>query len=264
MRKQIEAPTLEEAYKIASKELNCSITDLEVEILQNPSKGFLGIGKKNAIILASCKNKKLDETKEEEPIKTVPKKEVAIQEVKKETLKKKIEKESKTKIVTKEEIKKDEKTIEPKEKKTPSFQIDDKFEDFYKEKRSIDEIAKIVEDEVNELFKYSCFDLEKIKVSPYDENSLLFEFSGKDSALLIGKEGYRYKALSYMLFNWINPKYDLQIRLEIAEFLKTQEEMVKKYLKPLIEKIKEEGRGQTKPLDGVLAQIALKVFLEIF
>ena len=55
MNKKIEAPTLEEAYKKASLELNCSITELEIDIIQYPSKGFLGIGKKNAIILASGK-----------------------------------------------------------------------------------------------------------------------------------------------------------------------------------------------------------------
>ena len=39
-----------------------------------------------------------------------------------------------------------------------------------------------------------------------DDNTLYIEFSGEDAALLIGKEGYRYKALSYILFNWIHEK----------------------------------------------------------
>jgi spoIIIJ-associated protein len=64
----------------------------------------------------------------------------------------------------------------------------------------------------------------------YDENTLLVEFTGPDAALMIGKEGYRYKALSYMLFNWINAVYGMQLRLEIAEFLKNQEESISRYL----------------------------------
>ena len=84
------------------------------------------------------------------------------------------------------------------------------------------------------------------------------EFNGADAALLIGKEGYRYKAFSYLLYNWISLKYGFNIRLEIAEFLKNQEEMIKKYLAPLVEKIKDTGRGQTKNLDGVLVKIALE------
>ena len=263
--KKIEANTLEEAYKKASIELGCSITDLEIEVIQHPSKGFLGFGKKNAIILATCK-KPLKEEKVEEKVEekiVVEKKEIT--KTKPVEISKPIEaqKPSFIKQETKEETKeKTEKKEVKKEIKLP--EIKEEFSDFYKEKTSIEDIAKEVEEKINDLFKEACFDIEKVVVKPYDDNTLLIEFSGPDSALLIGKEGYRYKALSYMLFNWINSKYNLQIRLEIAEFLKSQEEMIKNYLKPLIEKIKKEGRGQTKPLDGVLVQIALKELREVF
>ena len=214
---KIEAPTLEEAYKEASKKLNCSITDLDIKILQQPAKGILGIGKKNAIILVQCKK----EQEKEEISETIP--EVPVEEEEKEI-----------------------------------------FDNFYQEKKSIEDIAKDVEEKLNDLFSDMCFKLDTITVKPYDEETLLIEFSGEDAALLIGKEGYRYKALSYMLFNWINPKYGLQIRLEIAQFLKNQEEMMRNYLAPLIERIKKEGRGHTKPLDGVLVQIALRYLREAF
>ena len=210
---KIEAPSLEEAYKKASEELGCSVTDLDIKVIQHPSKGILWIGKKNAVILVKC-------NKEEEP--------------------------------PVESIKEVEEKIE---KITPKNEI---FDNFYKEQKDLEQIASEVERELKALFNDLCFGLDKIEVKPYDKETLLVEFGGEDAALLIGKEGYRYKALSYMLFNWLNPKYDVQIRLEIAEFLKTQEEAVHNYLKPVIERIKEEGRGQTKPLDGVLIQIALK------
>ena len=61
-----------------------------------------------------------------------------------------------------------------------------------------------------------------------------------------------------MLFNWINAKYGLQLRLEIAEFLKNQEEGVAKYLESVYEIVERDSRAQTKILDGVLVQIALK------
>jgi len=60
-----------------------------------------------------------------------------------------------------------------------------------------------------------------------------------------------------MLFNWINTKYNVQLRLEIAEFLKNQEESVGRYLISVYENIDRDGRAQTKILDGVLVQIAL-------
>ena len=267
MSKKIEAPTLEEAYKKASAELGCSITELEIEVIQHPSKGFLGFGKKNAIILASCKEKSL--VKE---ITTKEEKKEAIKEKEEKSVEKEIKKEVKQKIETEKKIlektRKEEKKEKPKEikneKKREFLVIKEEFEEFYVEKETIEDIALKIEDEINNLFKEACFNIEKIVVKPFNENTLLIEFNGPDSALLIGKEGYRYKALSYMLFNWINSKYNLQIRLEIAEFLKSQEEMIKNYLKPIIEKIKKEGRGQTKPLDGVLVQIALKELREIF
>ena len=42
--KKVEADTLEEAYQKAATELVCSITDLEYEVIQHPSKGILGVG----------------------------------------------------------------------------------------------------------------------------------------------------------------------------------------------------------------------------
>jgi spoIIIJ-associated protein len=51
--KKIEAPTLEEAYANAAREFGCSVTALQVEIVQFPSKGVIGLFKKSAIIIAN-------------------------------------------------------------------------------------------------------------------------------------------------------------------------------------------------------------------
>ncbi len=98
-----------------------------------------------------------------------------------------------------------------------------------------------------------------------EENNILFVYiDGRDCALLIGERGYRYKALSYLLFNWINPKYGYSLRLEIAEFFKNQEEMIDIYLKDIIDSVKINGKAQTKVLDGILVYIALNKLREIF
>jgi len=131
-------------------------------------------------------------------------------------------------------------------------------DNFFQSTLSMDEIATEINENINKLFAKTCFTLNQVDVSIYDDTTILIEFSGDDAALLIGKEGYRYKALSYMLFNWINAKYGVQLRLEIAEFLKNQEEMVHKYLEGVNDQIDNNGRAQTKILDGVLVQIALK------
>ena len=144
---------------------------------------------------------------------------------------------------------------------------DDEYDDDFTEEEmqasiDIEGVAQEVSADINELFKLICFNIDKIEVSAYDQETLLIEFKGEDAALLIGKEGYRYKALSYMIFNWINTKCDVQLRLEIAEFLKNQEESVARYLTNVYENIDRDGRAQTKILDGVLVQIALKELRE--
>ncbi|MBD3808299.1 MAG: Jag N-terminal domain-containing protein, partial [Epsilonproteobacteria bacterium] len=50
--KKFEAPSLEDAYLEASKFFECSILELQCEVIQNPTKGIFGFGKKNAIIIA--------------------------------------------------------------------------------------------------------------------------------------------------------------------------------------------------------------------
>lgn len=61
---EIKAKTLEEALIQASIALNCPIINLQYEVIQTPSKGFLNIGKKEAIILAGVKES-VKEVKEE-------------------------------------------------------------------------------------------------------------------------------------------------------------------------------------------------------
>ena len=263
--KKFEANCLEKVYELASAEFNCSITELEIEVIQQPSKGFLGFGKKSAIIEVCFKDnckRYVQETK------TFKNKDVRIEEVSE-----RIEYSNRTE---------EKKTFVKEEKvesfcKVPKVENKDKiFDNFYNEENSQSEISKIVikkdKDKILEevksgihlLFDETCYKIEKINVEFYDEETLYVEFLGEDSALLIGKEGYRYKALSYILFNWINEKYSLMLRLEVAQFLKNQEEAIYTYLEPIIEIIKEKGTFKTKPLDGILVHIALKKLREEF
>jgi spoIIIJ-associated protein len=53
---RIEALTLEEAYQNAASSLECSVTELKIEVVQSPSNGFLGMFKKSAIIVAVKEN----------------------------------------------------------------------------------------------------------------------------------------------------------------------------------------------------------------
>jgi spoIIIJ-associated protein len=275
MIKKVEARTLEEAYKDASSLFQCSVTELSVEVIQYPSNGFLGLFKKNAIIVVALKTQA--STPSVASVKPVPEPtvepEVAASSVEKTVPKVEIKE---PKPETSHRILND--TIMP--ESFVSDQDDDDYEvgdgleftadydDEYDESQEDDgsvniyDIVQEVSEEINKLFDLTCFSIEKVDVSVYDSETLLIEFKGEDAALLIGKEGYRYKALSYMIFNWLNSKYQVQLRLEIAEFLKNQEESVSRYLTNVYENIERDGRAQTKILDGVLVQIALKELRE--
>ncbi|RXJ75417.1 hypothetical protein CRU86_08340 [Aliarcobacter skirrowii] len=261
--KKFEANSLEEVYDLAKKEFNCSITELVIEVIQQPSKGFLGFGKKKAIICAYCK---CENQGQKDSFKIYKNKDVKIEDVNSRIENsKKCEEFEDIKIEKKEDIVKVP-SVEKKEKIFDNFYHEDKDKEVSKIiiKKPKDEIIKEIKDGLNLLFSDTCFNLDDVKVSFYDDETIYIEFYGEDSALLIGKEGYRYKALSYILFNWINDKYGLMLRLEVAEFLKNQEVAINLYLEPVIEIIKDKGNFKTKPLDGILVHIALKRLREEF
>ena len=181
---RIEAKTLEEAYKKAADILNCSVSDLKVEVIQYPTKGLFGLFSKNAII----------EVEEEIDIKKA---------------------------------------------------------------------AEKIKEELTNLFAKSCYNVEIKEVLPLNDESIFIHIDGEDAPLLIGKEGFRYNALNYMLYNYIHQKYGFKVKLEIAKFIETQKERLGEYLDFFIkEKIQKQGYGKTKPLDGILAFLALEILRE--
>ncbi|MGM0622904.1 MAG: Jag N-terminal domain-containing protein [Campylobacterota bacterium] len=246
---KVEAKTLEEAYQEASSKLECSITQLNFEIIQHPKTGFLGMFRKTAIIVATCKKKS-----------TVPQETVSKQ--KRAAPKPKPKADTKKATATQKTTR--ETPQKPKNEHKYSFEDSGILDSFYDNEDGGEEvfdsetIIKEIDSKLQNLFSTICFDLDNIEVSMLDQNTVYINIQGNDAALLIGKEGYRYKAISYMLFNWINAKYSLATRLEIAQFLTSQEKMIANYIKPVINQIEQTGKGSTKPLDGILVQIALK------
>ncbi len=234
---KIKAKTLEEALIQASIALNCPIINLQYEVIQTPSKGFLNIGKKEAIILAGVKES-VKEVKEESV---------------KETNTKEIHQNAEEKKQNLETETPQEERITPKPpKKTPK-----------EESHSGDKLNEITK-ELKDLFSHLPYKINKVEVSLYEPGVLLIDIDGEDSALLIGEKGYRYKALSYLLFNWIHPAYGYNIRLEISTFLQNQEKVMEAQLQSTIMTVHEVGKGQMKAPDGVLTYIALKKLRKAF
>ena len=335
---KIEANTLQEAFQKAAEQLNCSVTELDIKVLQHPSGGIFGFFKKTAIIEANLENqpkpqqkpkndrnfaKKSDEnepakeekkqskkhdhndkkrnTKKHKDEKNEAKSEQKEHKNEKPNLSEKNSALAKDAFAEKGEKEADEpgyvikRLDEPKEQKETKVvkepqasksapknildtsiienfnQTDEESsaQNLPKEKKEkvvidFDKILPEIKEGMTRLFKASCFEIDKVEVSKFNDETVLIELDGADAALLIGKEGYRYKAISYMLYNWLNSKYNLAIRLEIAQFLQNQEAMMDQYLNGVIERVQNSGRAQTKPLDGVLVKIALEKLREKF
>mgnify|MGYP000893807335 CR=1 FL=1 len=355
---RIEAANLQEAFQKAAQELNCSVTELDIKILQNPCAGFLGFFKKTAIIEAVKEGahkeaKKAPQAAREngqkenggEKKKEFKKKENLSEEQNHRNDKKKNHKnrhenhknqaaksndsalnaskleESQPQTKAQSKEKEAHKKEQPKKESGKSIldhSIIDTFNknDFYdseekagssenldsqavgseanlkqvapnlakkensdtrqtraqsaqkqkeqKPKADIDKALPEIKQGVEKLFGGNFFTINKIDVRKFDDETVLVELDGEDAALLIGKEGYRYKAISYLLYNWISSKYGLAVRLEIAQFLQNQEAMMDQYLNGVIERVQNSGRAQTKPLDGVLVKIALEKLREKF
>lgn len=234
---EIKAKTLEEALIQASIALNCPIINLQYEVIQTPSKGFLSIGKKEAIILAGVK----------ESVKEVQ--EEGVKETNtKETHQSAEEKKQNSEIETPQE-----EITTPKPPK----------KNLKEESHNGDKLHEIKQ-ELKDLFSHLPYKINKVEVSLYEPGVLLIDIDGEDSALLIGEKGYRYKALSYLLFNWIHPAYGYNIRLEISTFLQNQEKVMDTQLQNTIMTVHEVGKGQMKAPDGVLTYIALKKLRKAF
>ncbi|RVZ38769.1 Jag N-terminal domain-containing protein [Helicobacter pylori] len=234
---EIKAKTLEEALIQASIALNCPIINLQYEVIQTPSKGFLNIGKKEAIILAGVKES-VKEVKEESV---------------KETNTKEIHQSAEEKKQNSEIETPQEEIITPKPPK----------KNLKEESHNGDKLHEIKQ-ELKDLFSHLPYKINKVEVSLYEPGVLLIDIDGEDSTLLIGEKGYRYKALSYLLFNWIHPAYGYNIRLEISTFLQNQEKVMDTQLQSTIMTVHEVGKGQMKAPDGVLTYIALKKLRKAF
>ncbi|GAA7895360.1 Jag N-terminal domain-containing protein [Helicobacter pylori] len=234
---EIKAKTLEEAIIQASIALNCPIINLQYEVIQTPSKGFLSIGKKKAIILVGVK----------ESVKEVQEEGV------KETNTKEIHQSAEEKKQNSEIGTPQEEIITPKPPK----------KNLKEESHNGDKLHEIKQ-ELKDLFSHLPYKINKVEVSLYEPGVLLIDIDGEDSALLIGEKGYRYKALSYLLFNWIHPAYGYNIRLEISTFLQNQEKVMEAQLQSTIMTVHEVGKGQMKAPDGVLTYIALKKLRKAF
>lgn len=157
------AKTVNLAIDEALKELDTTIDNIEYEVLQQPSKGFLGIGSKPAKVLIRLKQQSITET-----INTT-------------NTEKRENNQNITKIT---------------EKRVPKM-VDDNLQNKKQEKtinENAPQIAKQFLTEVFEKMKVNVF----IDVKIDEKNNLLINLKGDDIGVLIGKRGQTLDSLQYL------------------------------------------------------------------
>lgn len=219
--------SVQEALINASRDLACLVDELDYEIVLSPKKGFLGLWKQDAVILAQKRQK----------------------ETQKQT-----QAEIQTQI--KDEPKQEELSLSH-EIETGYGQVE---ENFFQEK-TLDR-AKKLSNEIYDLLTLLPYEIDQVKVRIEKDSYANVEITGRDCGLLIGERGYRYSAIYYLLSIWIKKDYGLGLRLEIADFLKNKEKRVEAYLEEHYDTIMSRTFFQSQSFDPLTANIALRRFRE--
>lgn len=223
--KEFKAASVDDALMEASLGLGVPSTELVYEVVEEGSAGFLGIGKKPAVIKARIKtesdilleeasknaDKKLEDKKEskkeEKPKFTM--------EVKEEQVKVDTFNNNKTTVNKKSEPKKN-KPAKQKEAATK-----EETADYHKKERvvvtpsNLDEVLSKTKQFLGELF--SAMDMDtQVEISFDDKkNDINIELSGDNMGVLIGKRGNTLDSLQYLTSLYCNKVSDEYVRVKM-------------------------------------------------
>ncbi len=220
------------AVELALQELNASKEEVDIEVLEQPSRGFFGIGSKLALVRVSL-NDKEEENKQELA--------EEIQEISTEDANIDGEKVSEKKVEAKQKS--------PSQKKKKKSMKND---------RPRDDENKISEPVIPEIDMTSLNDLEEDNVAfvflrglveemgieldivgKTDGTDLFFLLEGKDSGTVIGKRGATLDAIQYLtslVVNKGNGEY-IRVVVDAENYRAKREKSLEKLAKRLAEKV---------------------------
>ena len=211
----VSAKTVNDAITEASIELGIASTDMEYEVVEEGSAGFLGIGKKQAVIKAW--------KKEDKPAKKEVKKEVKKEESKKEEPKKEVVKEKISKEEVKEEAEVKEETPVKEEKHVEVTQeTKDACEKF------LVDVLKTMGMEV------------KLTSSIDEDGSLSIDMEGENMGILIGKRGQTLDSLQYLTNRVANKMQDgyVRVKLDTENYRQRRKDTLENLAKNIAHKVK--------------------------
>ena len=209
----VTAKNLDDAITEALVQLEVTSDRLDYEVIEKGSDGFLGFGRKQAVIKARRK---------EEPVVEV-----------------KAEKKEPVKTETKNEFKKEHKK-EKDFKKAPKKEVREETELAKVEPATIEACEKFVEDVLN------AMNMEEVKVTSTvdEEGALSITMEGKNMGILIGKRGQTLDSLQYLTNRVANKMQDgyVRVKLDTEDYRRRRKETLENLAKNIASKVKRTRR----------------------
>lgn len=223
--------SIEDATNLALKDLGVKIDEVEVTVLEEPSNGFFGIGKKLALVRVE---KKKTETKVEEPVKEVPK----------ETIRK-------TKPEPKKEVK-----AEPKVKEKVSRETNNiNRTEFKKDPKKLNSTAirkpeNLEPVESNDALVFLKATTEKMGLELSftafeNDDNIYVDISGKDAGTIIGKRGQTLDSIQYLTSLVVNKNTEgyKRVIIDAENYREKREKTLEQLARRLASKVVKSSRS---------------------
>ena len=226
----VSAKNLDDAITEALIQLGVTSDQLDYEVIEKGSAGFLGIGMKQAVIKARKKvvveeKKEIEEVEipKEEPVKEYPKKEPKKKNISKDRKEKKEKKEKHDEPV------KESSAAEKKEVELAKI-----------EPQTIEACEKFIYDVLN------AMDMKDVKVTSTvdEEGALSIDMEGSNMGILIGKRGQTLDSLQYLTNRVANKMQDgyVRVKLDTEDYLRRIKETLENLSKNIASKVKRTRR----------------------
>ena len=219
----VSAKTLDDAITEALVQLGVTSDRLDYIVVEKGSEGFLGIGRKQAVIKARRKReeKPVEETVEESKVETPVKEEVKPE---KKTEKKPAKEHSHTKKNVREE--------KPEVKSEPKKEV----ELAKVEPQTIETCEKFIYDVMN------AMGMDDVKVTSVvdEEGALSINMEGSNMGILIGKRGQTLDSLQYLTNRVANKMQDgyVRVKLDKEDYRRRRKETLENLAKNIASKVK--------------------------
>ena len=229
----VTAKTLDDAITDALVQLGVTSDQLDYEVIEKGSAGFLGIGVKQAVIKA---RKKVEEPEvKEEPVKEEKKDTEPVKDHAGHTEKPAKEKKHKNKH------KKEEKPAEVKEEPVKEE----------KEARKENQLGKVEDQTIDACEKFvadvmQAMGMEDVKVTSCvdEEGALSINMEGPNMGILIGKRGQTLDSLQYLTNRVANKMQDgyVRVKLDTEDYRRRRKETLENLAKNIAGKVKRTRR----------------------